>query len=71
VFAARRAAKNVPAAHHHHHFHAEFAHFANLSGHVMHRLGSNADAMFIAERFAAQLEQNTVKLRSFGSGHGS
>ena len=53
VFAAGRAAKNVPTTHHHHHFHAELAHFADLRGHVMHRSGTNANAMLITERFTA------------------
>ena len=69
TLAAAQAAKNIPAADNHDHLHAEFAHLADLPGHVLHRLGRNADAVRIAERLAAQLEQDAGKFRFFGRGH--
>jgi hypothetical protein len=36
---------------------------------VAHRLGANADAVFAAQRLAAELEQNTGKLWLFGGRH--
>ena len=37
----------------------------------MHRLGTNADAAFAAQRLAAELEQNAGKFWAFGGGHAS
>ena len=65
----RQAAENVPAADDHDHLHAQFAHLADLPGHVMHRLGTNAHAVFAAERLAAQLDQHTGKFWRFGHRH--
>ena len=47
----------------------EFAHLADLFGHVLHRLGGNADAAFAAERLAAELEQDPGKFRLFDDRH--
>jgi hypothetical protein len=69
VFAAGQTAKNVPAADDHDHLHAKFAHLADLPGHVAHRLGANADAVFATKRLAAELEQNPGKFRFFGGRH--
>jgi len=69
VFAAGQTAKNVTAADHHDHLHAEFAHLADLPGHVAHRLGADADAVFATQRLAAELEQNPGKLWFFGGRH--
>ena len=53
-----QAAKNVSAADDDDHLHAQFAHFADLLGHVLHGLGRNADAVLAAQGFAAELEQD-------------
>ena len=45
------------------HLHVQVPHLDNLFGHVAHRLGRDARAMGIAERFAAQLEQDAGKFR--------
>ncbi len=66
AFAAGQSAEDVAAADHHDHLHAEFAHFADLPGHVAHGLGADARRRFAAERLAAQLKQHTGK---FWLGH--
>ena len=69
ALAARQPAKYIAAADHHHHLHAEFAHLADLHRHVVHRLGRDAHAIGVAERFAAQLEQDAGKFGFFGRSH--
>ena len=69
AFAAGQAAENVPAADDNHHLHAQFAHLADLLGHVLHRLGTDAHAAFASERLAAQLDQHTGKFGRFGRCH--
>ena len=51
-------AKNISAADDHDHLHAQFAHFADLPGHVLHRLGAMPTPVLAAERFAAEFEQD-------------
>ena len=45
ALAAAQAAENIAAADDHHHLHSQFAHFADLLGHVVHGFGGNADAV--------------------------
>ena len=63
--------KNIPAADDHDHLHPQFAHLADLPGHVLYRLGRNADAVRVTERLAAQLEQDAGKFRFLGRRHKS
>ena len=56
ALAAAQAAKDVAAADHHDHLHAEFAHLADLLGHVLDRFGVDAVAGVAAEGLAAELE---------------
>ena len=71
ALAAAQAAKNVAAADHHDHLHAEFAHLADLLGHVQDGLGIDAVAGVATEGLTAELEQNPGKLGAFGLDHKS
>ena len=69
AFAARQTAKDIAAADDHDHFHAQFAHFADLLGHVVDGFRGNADPGLAPQRFAAQFEQNPAILRFVGLFH--
>src|SRR5262249_44457899 len=65
AFAPGKTAKDIPAADYDNNLHAQFAHFADLPRHALHRFGRDAHTRRAAERFTAQFEQNPAVLGIF------